>query len=200
MAERQFDLEVDVSELVGIAEGLGSLGAQGLAGIAAAAVNEVTLRFDEKQRAAQIADINLPRSYVDRKTQTVLATPSEARATITTAGDLTVMDRYPIQTLRDPSRLDRRGHRLGQRQAGVRVAIKPSAPVAEPQWFTMRLKNGNGTGVFVRTSAGKVKHLYGPSPYSLFRHQVNLGEPALLDDLEATGAQALADAIEKAIA
>lgn len=199
MSTSAFSLEVDVSELASVGEGLARLGSKGLAGIAAAAVNEVVLRFDEAQRAAQIADINLPRSYVDAKTSRTLATDAEARATITTQGDLTVMDRYPLQVLKDPSRLDRRGHPLGARQAGVRVAIKPSSPVEEHQWFTMRLKNGNGTGVFVRTSAGKLKHLYGPSPYSLFRHQINVGEPALLDDLEATGAQALADAIEKAV-
>ena len=194
-----FEVSVDVSELAGLQRGLGQLSGESLAATAAAAVNVVVDRFDTKQRAAQVADIALDPGYVARKTKVWPATPADPKATITTSGDLTIMGRYPITSLRDPSRLDRRGNRLGERQAGVLAGIKRSAPANEPQWFMMRLKNDNGTGVFVRTSQGRKKHLYGPSPYSLFRHQINVGAPALLDDLQNTGVDALADAINEAL-
>lgn len=197
---RLFEFELDASQLVGLADGLGQLSGERLAAAAAAAVNVVVGRFDAKQRAGQIADINLDPDYIARKTRVRPATPGDTTAKITTSGDLTVMDHYPLALLtRDGTEVDKAGRRYGRRQAGVRVAIKPSAPTEQPLWFLMRLKNDNGTGVFVRTSAGKKKHMYGPSPYSLFKHQIDVGAPALLDDLQTTGAAELAGEVEKAL-
>lgn len=194
-----FEISVDVSQLAEVEQGLGRLTGAALAAAAADAVNVVTEQFDARQRAGQIADIALDPGYIASKTKVRLATPSSPQATITTAGDLTIMGRFGPTSLRDPGRLDRRGHKLGQRQAGVSVGIKRSAPAVEPAWFLMRLKNGNGTGVFVRTSSGKKKHLYGPSPYSLFRYQINTGITQLEDDLRAAGGDALVNAIDKAL-
>lgn len=196
---RLIELVVDVTQLAGLTDRLGRLSAGGLAAAAAETVNVVTERFDRKQRAGQLADIALDPNYVAQKTRVKSATPGDATATITTSGDLTVMDRYPLVLLPAAGRVDRRGRPFGQRQAGLKVTIKRSAPVAETQWFLMRLKNNNGSGVFVRTSAGKKKHLYGPSPYSLFKHQVEVGTPALLADLQSTGLENLAAAAEKAL-
>jgi hypothetical protein len=195
---RLFDIKVDVRQLAGLQERLGLLSGNTLAAAAADAVNVVTERFDVKQQAAQRADIALDPAYIARKTKFWPATPSDPRATITTSGDLTIMSRYPLALQADRDRRDKAGRRYGARQAGVQVTIKPSAPVDEDLWFLMRLRNGNGTGVFVRTSAGRTKHLYGPSPYSLFRHQINVGAPALLDDLQKTGADAFAAAVDGA--
>jgi hypothetical protein len=196
---RLFDIEVDVRELAGLQERLGLLSGSALAEAAANTVNLVTERFDVKQQAAQRADIALDPSYIARKTKFWPATPGNPTATITTSGDLTIMSRYPLSLMADREQRDKAGRRYGRRQAGVNVTIKRSAPVEESLWFLMRLKNDNGTGVFVRTSSGRTKHMYGPSPYSLFRHQIAVGEPALLDDLLDTGAAAMAAAAEKAL-
>lgn len=197
---RSFDIQVDVSQLAGLQERLTALSGNTLASAAADAVNVVTSEFDRKQRAGQLADIALDPEYIARKTRVTKATPGNPVATITTSGDLTIMSRYPHALMPAAGRVDKAGHRIGQRAAGVQVTIKRSAPVEEPQWFFMNLRNGNGLGVFVRTSAGRLKHMYGPSPYSLFRHQIDIGEPQLLADLMETGASAIADAVEKALA
>lgn len=197
---RLFDIEVSVTDLAGLQDRLGQLSGERLAAAAADAVNVVVDRFDAKQRAGQIRDIALDPTYIASKTRVTPATPGKPSATITTSGALTIMSRYPLALMSDRNMVDKAGRRFGKRQAGVNVTIKPSAPVEEQQWFLMRLKNGNGTGVFVRTSAGGTKHMYGPSPYSLFRHQINAGEPELRDDLVRAGAAAIADAVEKALA
>lgn len=201
---RLFDFEVNVGDLPGLADRLERIDGRRLGLAAVEAVNAVVTRFDAAQQAGQTRDIALTPAYVKSKTDLALATdPLNPTATLVTRGDLTVMDHYPLQALTDPGRLDRAGRRLGKRQAGVRVGIKPSAPVVEPQWFTMRLRvgtaSGSRIGVFVRTSAGRKKHLYGPSPYSLFRFQVGQLGADLQQDLEATGLAAIADAVDEAL-
>lgn len=200
MRQRAFSVQVDTSELTGLAEGLGRLSGERLGRAALEAVNAVTTRFDEAQRTAQRADINLTAGYIGEKTQVDLASdPVNPRAQILTRGDLTVMGHYQPEVLRDPDRLDRRGRRLGERSAGVRVTIKNSSPTSQTSWFLMRLRNTQAErfGVFVRdTATEKPKNLYAVSPYSLFRHQALIGEPRLLDDLERTVSAALADAIQ----
>lgn len=201
---RLFNFEVDTGDLLGLAGRLERVDGRRLGLAAVEAVNAVITRFDEAQQAGQTRDIALTPAYVKSKTDLALATdPVNPQAKLITRGDLTVMDRYPLQVLKDPSRLDRAGHRLGKRQAGVQVGIKPSAPVTEPQWFTMRLRvgtaSGSRIGVFVRTSSGRKKHLYGPSPYSLFRFQVGQLGSDLQQDLEATGTAAIADVIDEAL-
>lgn len=201
---RLFNFEVDAGDLLGMAGRLEAVDGRRLGLAAVEVVNAVVTRFDVAQQAGQIRDIALTPAYVKSKTDLTLASdPANPQATIVTRGDLTVMDRYPLQVLQDPNRLDRAGHRLGKRQAGVRVGIKPSAPVAEPQWFTMRLRagtaSGSRVGVFVRTSDGRKKHLYGPSPYSLFRFQVGQLGADLQQDLETSGVAALSDVIDEAL-
>lgn len=201
---RLFQFEVDTGDLVGLADRLERVDAQRLGLAAVEAVNAVITRFDQAQQAGQVRDIALTPAYVKSKTDLMLAAdPANPQAKLITRGDLTVMDRYPLQVLKDPTRLDRAGRKLGQRQAGVQVRIKPSAPVTEPQWFTMRLRAGTASGsrigVFVRTSTGRKKHLYGPSPYSLFKFQVGQLGSDLQQDLERTGVAAIADLIDEAL-
>lgn len=193
----------DFTDLDVIARGLREVGPVALRDSAVAAVNAVTRRFDDLQRAAQIRDINLPRSRVDEVTSRTDAVPGPVvRATISTARKLTVMDRFGATPYRRPADLDRRGRRLGQRGAGVLLPIKPSSPKRKDALFMLPLR-GQGLqgrrGVFVRTSAGKVEHLYGPSPYSLFAFQVRTRSDALLADLQREASQRMADAIERGL-
>lgn len=156
------------------------------------AVNEVTTRFDRLARAGQNEGINLTDEYIRSKTKVDLAT-SDPKATITTRGDLTVMGRFPRTQRTRPATSGRakgdpsRGIPAGQKADGLTLEIAKGRARVEPRLFTMTLKNGNGVGVFVRTSAGKKKHLYGPSPYSLFRYQVQRRRDDLMKDLQQTG-------------
>lgn len=196
----EFDFDFDAAAL--LAQKLHRVSGETLNGVAAAAVNRVTGRFDDKQRKGQTQDLNLPRSYIDELTTTTEATAANPRATITTKGNLTVLDRYGARPYQRAGDTDKLGRRLGRRQAGVHLPIRPSQPQNEDALFMLPLKNNPGRkGVFVRTTAsgGKPKHLYGPSPYALFRFQIKAGEEALQDDLETTAMADLAGAIEKAL-
>ncbi len=199
---------IDISQLDALAGRLGRVDGETLGRRAAEAVNEVTLRFSEQAQAAEIADINLSPAYVRSKTDVVLSplVGQSPEATITTRWSATILGRFePVIQLREPStRSKRRGPRRGK-PAGVAVSIRKSRVEVQPKWFTMRLRRGryegSDIGVFVRSSAkgGKPKHIYGVSPYSLFRHQVNVRADDLQDDLTRTAVDRLGSAIEEAL-
>lgn len=167
------------------------------------AVNAVTLRTGASLQRGEIRDINLSPAYVKSKTDMVVAPArGPAKAAILTSGDLTVLGRFsPLILAAGNGAMRRAGPRAGLRNAGVTVPIRRSSPAFEPQWFVLPLRRGsqaglNGFGVFVRDSrlkpraaalregkAGK-RHIYGPSPYSLFKAQVNVQMPDILNDLE----------------
>lgn len=203
--------------LEGLADRLDKAAARGrFASAAADAVNSVTQRADASLQRGEIRDINLSPAYVKSKTDVQLARPgSKPRATITTAGDLTVMGNFsPLQMLPGLGALRRAGPRYGMRNAGTAVAIKRSQVLFERQWFVLPLRRGltsggNGFGVFVRDDrlapspralregqAGK-RHIYGPSPYQLFKEQVRLQADDIEDDLRQTTLTTLGAAIEK---
>jgi hypothetical protein len=176
-------------QIAGLADGV-------LGRVAAAeAVNEVTTRWQPLFQRAMNAGLNLTDAYVASKMSSTPATAvgtGAVRAEIATRGDLTIIGHYPHQQLREGN---------GRRGSGVRVEIKRGAAVIEPRWFLMRLRTGTEAGdregLFVRTSAGRVKHLYGVSPYSLFRFQTNRLEGEMADDLAATAAARMGAAIDQ---
>jgi hypothetical protein len=67
----------------------------------------------------------------------------------------------------------------------------------------MRLRRGQrageNVGVFVRTGPGRgdVKHIYGPSPYSLFRYQAGLQLDDIADDLQRTTDAAIDERMQR---
>lgn len=173
------------------------------------AVNEVTSRFDVLARRRMNEGISLSDAYVKSKVRVDLAT-REPEATITAAGDLTILGHFPLhQMYRQANRPARakgdpaRGIPAGSRAAGVRVTIKTAAPTAQARWFTMKLRRGTAAGdkigVFARAPGGRARHMYGPSPYSLFRFQVKRGERELQGDLERTGLAAVQQVVEGAL-
>jgi hypothetical protein len=171
------------------------------------AVNEVVVRAEASTREGEIADINLSDAYVRSKTDLALASRTP-RAEVTVRGDLTILGRFPLVQLAqsasskakgDPSR----GIPAGSKQAGLQVSIKRSTSKPEPKWFTMRLRRGQrageNVGVFVRTGPGRgdVKHIYGPSPYSLFRYQAGLQLDDIADDLQRTTDAAIDERMQR---
>ena len=183
----------DFDPLLSVADKLGQVASGGLGGAAAAAVNEVVLRFDEKQRRAQNAGLNLSDAYIARLTTFKPATPGDTQATLTTRGGLTIMGHYSPRTLTNPG---------SRRSAGVAVQIRRGQDNEQRKWFLMKLMRGSASGdsvgVFVRNGKRKV-HLYGPSPYSLFRYQIRVGEAELQADLEKTAVAKIGAAIDKGL-
>lgn len=205
--------------LEGLADKIEQAARRGRFALAAVdAVNIVTQRASTSLQAGEIANINLDPAYVKSKTDVQLASPgSKARATITTKGDLTVMGRFgaTMASMQRTGGTTRSGPRPARLNSGTKYRIKKSAPGFERQWFVLPLRKGleaggNSFGVFVRDSritpskkalregkAGK-RHIYGPSPYQLFKEQIRLQGGDIQDDLARTALDRMADELEKA--
>lgn len=213
------DIKFKFDPLDGLAARLDRAAARGRFALAAVdAVNLVTKRADEALRRGETAGINLSPAYVKSKTDVALASGGgKARATITTKGDLTVMSNFGVTmaSMRRAGGTLRAGPRAGRRNAGTDVTIKRGSPAFEPQWFVLPLRaggvaGGNGFGVFVRDDslapsglrpgkAGK-RHIYGPSPYALFKEQIRQQQDDIGADLRRTALQQMGDALEDAFA
>lgn len=201
-----FDLNGPASAL---AERIDSLAGKALVRLSAVdAVNEVATRFEAAARKAMNAGLNLSDQYVADRMSIVRAAGTP-RAEIVARGDLTILGRYPNAQLTTAARGKARGDAArgipaGRKQAGVAVEIRRGQAKAQPKWFTMRLRAGtqagDKVGVFVRTGAGPLKHIYGPSPYSLFRYQINANTDELTADLERTAVARASAATQKALA
>lgn len=185
---------------------------------AAQAVNDVTVAFNDSQIAEQTRTINLTQAYVRSKTDVTLARPlGKPRAEILTRGDLTVLGNFtPLAMTAGRGVLRRAGPRIGMRNAGTRVSIKRASPVFEPQWFVLplrrgRVPGGNGFGVFVRDDSippskralregrhGK-RHIYGPSPYSMFRRQIDTRSPEVQARLAERALALMGDGLRQEI-
>jgi hypothetical protein len=204
-----FGVKVDFSPADRLADRLGRLSGSAFGLAAKDAVNDVALRFEDDALRGMTADIGLTATYVRSKTDVTLAERTlNPRAEVKTGGALTILGRYPLQQLTrsapkakgDPAR----GIPAGSKQAGVKVAIRRSSPVSRDKWFTMRLRSGTqageNIGVFVRATGRKnPKHIYGPAPYSLFRHQIETHIVEVEDDLQRTLLTNVADLVEKAV-
>ena len=193
-----------------LADRLGRISGSVIGMAARDAVNEVIKRFEGDALKGMTADIGLTPAYVKSKTDLQLANSVlNPKAQMVTRGNLTILGRYPLQQLTQPASRAKgdpsRGIGAGRKQAGVRATIKRSAPAARDKWFTMRLRAGAGpgenVGVFVRaTGRTKPKHIYGPAPYSLFRHQIGVYASDVEADLAETTMRTIVDRVEKAIA
>jgi hypothetical protein len=206
-------ITINVKQVEELAGKLATLGPGRIGRGALEAVNAVTSRFQEKAIEGGIRDINLTDAYVRSKTDLRLgSSPFKPRAEIVTRGDLTVMGRF-AGTTNYPSNnqaVRRAGLVPGRRSAGVLARVNRSQQLNEGQWFVMRLKNQDGLlGVFVRDDsirpknkrdgkAGK-RHVYGPSPYQLFRRQIDVQGPQLRADLEAEAVTRISADIREAL-
>lgn len=202
-----FNVRIDFEQANQAADKIEALSSRALVRFGAVdAVNEVATRFMGVAQKGMNADLNLSDAYVQSKMRLTKAT-STPRAEIVTAGDLTILSRYPHMQLTAPAPRGRRGDSArgippGQKAAGVSVSIRRSGANVQPRWFLMRLKAGTtagqNVGVFVRTARG-LKHIYGPAPYSLFRYQVNTRTDALTEDLTNTAAERIGSSVQKAL-
>lgn len=188
----------DFGALVGLDNTLAALSAEQIGQVNVEAVNEVTTRSYDTARGRMIAGINLPDSYLrERMSITPASNIKRPEAVIRAAYRHTLLSRYGARQVTqigsgrgrgDPSR----GIAPGSRGAGVSVEVTRGSRKTIQSAFLMRLKNGNGMGLFVRDpGAKKPRVLYGPSVWQLFRKQIENMAPEILDDLERTATAGL---------
>ena len=159
--------------------------------------------FDTRTRRAMNAGIALSDEYVSSK-MVREDDPALPRTTITAFGPgrrdpsgLTILGHYDPTTIWEPAKRARakgsqaRGVPAGSKAAGVRITVRRGAAKYLPGAFMMTLKGTGGkTGVFYRDGS-KLRHLYGVSPYSLFRFQLDRTGDDLADRIQAAGAEAI---------
>lgn len=192
-----FSIKIDNAPVDALAGRIEALANRALLRLSAVdAVNEVAARFDAAARKGMNAGINLSDAYIASKMAATRAVSAgrTVRAEIVARGDLTIMGHYPVEQRRGTNGV------RGRRASGVGVEITKGAAKIVDKWFLMRLRNSGKMGVFYRPQGGKPVHKYGPSPYSLFRHQIDTRGDDLAADLAATVAGRAADAIQKALA
>lgn len=197
--QNEFRVSIKTEQVLEAAQRLGRIDGPALQAAFAKAINTVTAEYDATVRGDMNEGIALSSAYVSSK-MTLEPATAAPQASITTFGPgrpnragLTILGHYsPVATTvaakgkakGDPSR----GIPAGYKAEGVQITVTRGVPKVIDKAFTMRLRQGavagDKTGVFVRQ--GKhLKHLYGVSPYSLFRFQVDRTEAALVDRLSS---------------
>lgn len=186
-----FTVTIDAEQVLDLAGRLDKVSGERLTRALVSVVNDVRARFDTKARRAMNAGINLSDQYVSSKMSVEAATQAPS-TTITTAG---------------PGRAGRQGLTIlghyNPRAVKGGVLVEPtrgSSKLLQRRTFLMRLKRGTAAGdqfgVFERTGKDRPgkrawKHLYGVSPYSLFRFQATQGENEIQADLARSALNAL---------
>lgn len=186
---------INAEDLFAAAAGLDRYDGAALNALLTRAVHETAAAFDSKTRRAMNAGLNLSDGYISSRLDldTVAGVP---RATLTAAGPgrpsrfgLTIVGHYaPEQVTAAAPRAagdPKRGIGAGRKSIGVSVEVTRGQRKPIAGAFTMTLNkgtiNGDKVGVFVRDpGAAKPRHLYGVSPYSAFRAQINEGTGVFL--------------------
>ena len=200
------DISFDTSELVEQVDRIAMLDNTTLAEMRMDAVNVVSLTVRKKSIDQTHAELNLSRDYIEARIARAEANGATARARITSEVRGATLQRFGAQQEVAPvnwsnSRIEALGHKFGKwpgwtyrkgdasrgiaedkKAAGVSVDVNRKGAKTITSAFTMPLKNSNGTGVF-RREGGKVKHLYGPSVYQVFRRYITTNEQAIADTL-----------------
>jgi hypothetical protein len=199
---RFFKQKIDTRAIEGLAADLSKLSGEALGRATILAVNDVADRAYSSS-VKGMRGINLEESYITSKMQVVHATDLvNPSAEIIARGDLTILGHFDPRQLAqsapgakgDPSR----GIGAGQKQAGITVEVTRGKRKSFAKAFTMTLLGSGKTGVFIR-EGGRIKHLYGPSVYSLFRYQVEGSLEQIADDLLGSVSRRVDEAVQKAL-
>ena len=193
-----FNVTITTDEVLAAATQLEKIDGAAINALLVRAVNEAAGKFDTRLRRAMNAGIALEDGYISSRME-VDRQANVPRVTITAAGPgragrkgLTILGHYSprvtFSPAKRPSRGDaKRGVPAGMRASGVQVTVRRGAPTTLNSAFTMTLRRGtvagDNTGVFIRDGE-KVRHLYGVSPYSLFRFQINAQQQQMDAELQ----------------
>lgn len=193
-----FSVTIDTDEVLAAAARLDAIDGAAVNALLTRVVGETAARFDTRLRRAMNAGIMLDDGYISSRME-VDREANLPRVTITAAGPgragrkgLTILGHYSPRVTFAPGKGStkgdaKRGVPAGQRATGVQVTVRRGEPKTIDGAFTMTLRRGtaagDSVGVFLR-DGGKVRHLYGVSPYSLFRFQINAQQDTMDDELQ----------------
>ncbi|MFZ6767766.1 phage tail protein [Undibacterium sp. Di26W] len=184
-------VSANLNDLIALRDDL-KITPQRLAEIATQAVNHTALQALQNSRKLIVNQVNLPAQYVEEKTQLQQATEQNPIAIITARGRGTQLVRFDSKQIITPAKNPKKakgggpgGIPSGYKAAGVSVNVKRGAARAElPHGFFMKLRNGNGYGLFTRSPDGKIRNRYGPSVDQVFVGVIRDTSPQIAIDLE----------------
>lgn len=204
MAAKLSVFKVDITQVQGFVERLDALTPERLGLVITTTLNQVVDRAYVLGRERMILGVNLTDDYLRRRMRVKYATANNQTAEITTSyGGIGVSQFKPEQTQRtalsplrklkgDPGR----GIARGEKQGGVSVEVTRGSrkQIRLPGVFTAPgIKDTEGNPfvfqrVGGRTSSGKskIRRLFGPSPYQLFKRQIPTLEEPVTDDMKET--------------
>lgn len=179
-------ITLDVSGLTGLASRLAALSGAQLQLAGSEAVNAVAERTEPKLRESIIATVNLSNAYVAERTGIRYAQPGTAQAVATIYAPYrhTPLGRYAPQIMQQAARSPIKRLK-GNAPLGIPKGLKPLVvnvevirgqrkDIQNPSAFMVaKIKDSDGNPlIFVRRTAerkSKLRALYGPSVYQLFR-------------------------------
>lgn len=206
MASKSRAVSINVSEISELADAVGKLDPASFNRSASEAINAVLDRTYDLARGNIAAGINLSDDYLRRRMEVAHATESKPEGSITATGDrglMTRLARYDAAMRLVPRKTTSRSRSKGllpipsgSKQAGVDVTVRRGSAKTLSTGFMLTLRSGAVSGekfgVFVRENK-RLKHLYGPSVYQLFGHQIKTVADDVADDLRDT----LLDSVER---
>lgn len=212
---KPIEVTVDTLALDRMGERLANLDGGVFTEVATEAVNQVAQRTYDLARDSITKGVNLSEAYVTSRMELQLAKASNRpRAAIIARGsarkDYTVLGHYGEKQLTAPAKNAKgdaiRGIPPGQKAAGISVEVTPgSRKTVRPgknDTFTLirggkLVLDSEGNPLIVRRigSRKKLKALYGPSVYQVFRTATNY----ILNDVEIDLSETVASQAEAAL-
>lgn len=204
MAARNLALKIDVSQVEGLAKRLDKISAAELAPLLVSTVNDVADRSYVMSRDLMRAGLNLTDEYLRRRMPVRKATAGKPSAEIKAEYGGIAISHFdanqwvkptisPIRRLKGDAA---RGIPRGQKQGGVSVEVTRGGRklINLPGVFIApRIRDTEGNPfVFQRqggrTGSGKdkLRRLFGPAPYQLFKFQLPKIEEPIADDMRET--------------
>ncbi len=195
-------IKVDPTSLRDVAKGLGNV-LVAVEGASVAAINAVIAKTSTRSQVMIGEELRLAPEYIKGKMTTSLATDKVPTAAITAKGKGTVLTRFAVTqlvTAAPKAKGDKfHGISAGMKQAGIRVVVKEGGDIEHG--FLVKLKNGNGLGVFTRVKGSKAKgairHRLGPSVDQAFKAVLPRVVPDISKELEEQAVKELDAAINK---
>lgn len=183
-----FTIKTDGDELIRLAGKTSALPEQ-IASVLVSSVNVVATAEFARDKDKIVEQVNLSRQYVDSKMKIDLA-ETKPSATITAAGRGVLLANFGAKQITKSASSRAKGTPSlgipkGYRSAGIHVKVKAASSGGNIEHgFFMRLKNGNGMGVFTRDSSGRIRVRYGPSVDQVFSGIARESEKEVATQLE----------------
>ena len=189
---KPLEVKLDLSQVQGLADALGSIDPTSIREGARQVVNSVVENAYDTIRPRMVRTINLTDSYIKDRVKVEYAkdsSGSNVKAQIVASGDkgdLTSLFHYGAEMLHQevlhPHRSKgdfshQRKLSAGTKGAGAKVEVNRGSQKTLRTGFFMPLKGTGGkVGLFQRLGKGRknYKHLYGPSVYQLFKAYADL--------------------------